>query len=236
MRNAKTVANQYPKELLNRISKVSNKRARLVLDTIIANGSVTTDELKEFGYNHAPRAARDVRELGFTLITTMVTGAGGKRMAAYSLDTAVEVGKSGRIHMPKKERDAIIVASGSKCQICGAIHDLQVDHRVPYEVAGESLKNEPNACMVLDGTCNRRKSWTCEHCQNFLKLKQVAICQSCYWANPEQHSHVAMEQMRRVDVVFLGRDAKAFDEFRERLKKDDTAQNAIKEIVIKLGE
>jgi hypothetical protein len=236
MRNANTVASQYPEELLNRISKVKNKRARLVLDTIVANGNVTTDELKELGYNHAPRAARDVRELGFTLITTMITGAGGKRMAAYSLGTVVQAGKSGRIQIPKKERDAIIAAAGSKCQICGAIHDLQVDHRVPYEVAGESLKNEPNACMVLDGTCNRRKSWTCEHCQNFLKLKQVSICQSCYWANPEQHSHVAMEQMRRVDVVFLGRDAKAFDEFRERLNKDDTAQNAIKEIVLKLGE
>lgn len=229
-----TVAKDFPEELLARINEVKNKRARLVLDTIVKNGSITTEQLKNLGYDHPPRAARDVRELGFTLVTTMVTGAGGKRMAAYSLGTAIDSAKSGRVQLAKRERDAVIATAGGKCQICGGLHDLQVDHRVPYEVAGESLKGQPDTYMVLDGTCNRRKSWTCEHCPN-LKLKKIAVCQDCYWANPEQHSHVAMEQIRRLDILFTGAEVEAFDSFRAaRAKQGLNAQQAIKKLVLEL--
>lgn len=209
----------FPPELLARIKEVTNKRARIVLDTIVKNGRITTEELKILGYDHPPRAARDVRELGFTLITTMVTGSEGKRMAAYSLGTALDAAKSGRLQLPKKERDAVIAAAGQKCQICGATHDLQVDHRVPYQVAGETLAGQPDVYMVLDGTCNRRKSWACEHCQNLLNKRLVSVCQTCYWANPEQHSHVAMENIRRVDLVFNGQESETFDRFRSLCAK-----------------
>jgi len=60
-------------------------------------------------------------------------------MAAYSLTIGSDIKKTGREQLPKKDRDALILAAGSKCQICGATHDLQIDHRVPYEVAAESL-------------------------------------------------------------------------------------------------
>ena len=238
MATAKPVAEKLPNEMLERIAAVTNKRARVVLDTIVSNGIITTDELKEIGYNHPPRAARDVRELGFTLKTTIVKNAAtGKRMAAYTLLPTVEAGKHGRVQLPKKERNAIIGAAGGKCQICGATHDLQVDHRVPYEVAGESLKGEKNTYMVLDGTCNRRKSWACEHCPNLAKLKQITTCQTCYWANPEEHSHVAMEPIRRADIVFQGEEAKAFDQFRKVSKRNGKAVDvALKELIAKLGK
>jgi hypothetical protein len=226
------VASKIPQNILDQIALVKNKRARIILDTIVKKGSINTDELKALGYQHPPRAARDVRELGFSLITTSVAGEGGKQIASYSLGNTMEAGKSGRAQLPKKQRDALIAAAGERCQICGAAHDLQVDHRVPYEVAGESLKDQPNAYMVLDGTCNRRKSWVCEHCPNFLRLKQVGTCQSCYWANPQEHLHAAMEPIRRVDLVFIGDETPAFDKFRnEHMRKGESVPSALKALM-----
>lgn len=48
-----------PKELLKRIEAVTNKRARFVLDNIVKNGVVTTEEINRAGYDHPPRAAQD---------------------------------------------------------------------------------------------------------------------------------------------------------------------------------
>lgn len=223
---------KLPEQLLQRIAAVKNKRARLVLDTIVANGQVTTEELQQLGYNHPPRAIRDVRELGFMLVTTSVKNATGKRMASYTLALEFETAKTGRLQLARKQRDAVIKAAGGKCQLCGATHDLQVDHRVPYQVAGESLKAEENAYMVLCGTCNRRKSWVCEHCPNLLKLKRVKTCKSCYWANPERHLHVAMNPIRRLDLLFEGEDAKRFDAFRKRCEgKRRSVEECLKELV-----
>jgi hypothetical protein len=231
------MAAKLPEELLTRIAQVTNKRARLVLDTIAQKGSITTAELQKLGYDHAPRAARDVRELGFTLVTTMVKNASGKRMAEYSLALNVEAVKTGRLRLPKKDRDAVIRASGGKCQLCGAAHDLQVDHRVPYQVAGESLKGTVDPYMVLDGTCNRRKSWICEHCPNLLRYKRVETCQSCYWAYPEEHTHVAMEELRRLDVLFSGEETKVFDRFRKvGQRQGQSVRDRVMELVRESGK
>jgi Zn-finger protein len=70
-----------------------------------------------------------------------------------------------------------------------------------------------------------------------LKLKQVKTCQSCYWANPEQHVHVAMEQIRRVDLVFGGEEAQKFDELRQRCKRrGKSVAQGLKELLIESGE
>lgn len=68
------------------IEKVSNKRARFVLDSIVRNGIVSTEEISKAGYDHPPRAAQDVRDLGFPLKTLMVRHSNGRRIAAYTLD------------------------------------------------------------------------------------------------------------------------------------------------------
>jgi ABC-type phosphate transport system auxiliary subunit len=62
-----TERKQIPAKLVQRINTVTNKRARFVLDSIVKNGSVSTTQLKEAGYDHPPRAARDAVELGFAL-------------------------------------------------------------------------------------------------------------------------------------------------------------------------
>jgi hypothetical protein len=224
---------QIPEELLARIKGVTNKRARLVLDKIVENGRISTEELAELGYNHPPRAARDVRELGISLKTIKVKHSDGRSIGAYVLDLeGALVGKDGRSAMPKKKRDALVKAAGSRCQICGGERNLQVDHRIPYEVAGESQSSEKDPYQILDGTCNRKKSWSCEHCHNWIELKDLDICRTCYWANSENYTHVAMEQQRRVDLVWIGDEVHDFEQLKAAALRDQrSVHNEIKELL-----
>lgn len=195
---------KIPKDFLQRISTVKNKRALLVLKTIVEKGFVTTEDLNKAGYGHPPRAARDVRELGFPLITIREKNSKGKSNASYKFDTSknLQPNKMGRRLLPKKKRDLIIRSANGKCQICGANHNLQVDHRIPYEVAGEPKNEGEEHFQVLCGSCNRKKSWDCEHCENLLNIKDLEKCRTCYWAEPNVYIHVAMRQQRRVDLVW----------------------------------
>lgn len=81
-------------------------------------------------------------------------------------------------------------------------HALQVDHRVPYEIAGEPRQVNPDEFMLLCGSANRAKSWSCEHCDNWRQLKRRDVCASCYWAFPEDYQHVAMNPRRRLDLLW----------------------------------
>ena len=111
-------------------------------------------------------------------------------------------------------------------------HDLQVDHRVPYQVAGETLKDRDAPYMALDGSCNRRKSWACEHCHNFKEIHKVKICQQCYWANPREHKHVAMLPIRRAEIVWEGEDCAAFDKFEATCKRERiTLADGLKKLI-----
>ena len=60
----------YPKEFIKLLQSVKAKRPKTVIDHILKHGQITTEELKDtYGYNHPPRAARDVREQGIPLKT-----------------------------------------------------------------------------------------------------------------------------------------------------------------------
>jgi hypothetical protein len=80
--------------------------------------------------------------------------------------------------------------------------ELQIDHRIPYEVGGDDSSLDTEQFMLLSGSANRAKSWSCEHCENWRILKRVDICRTCYWAYPEQYEHVAMTQVRRLDILW----------------------------------
>src|SRR5260221_14740231 len=77
-----------PEEIIALCNQVTAKRARTVIDHIIAHGSITTEDLKNiYGYDHPPRAIRDVREHGIPLITFKVTSSTtGRKIAAYKFD------------------------------------------------------------------------------------------------------------------------------------------------------
>jgi len=73
-----------PIEFIELCHSVTAKRPKTVIDHILKHGFITTQELKEkYGYNHPPRAARDVREHGIPLETFRVTGSDGREIAAY---------------------------------------------------------------------------------------------------------------------------------------------------------
>ena len=74
---------KLPKAFLERLNAVTAKRPRTVIQYILEHGSVSTEELKSMGYEHAPRAARDVREQGIPLETFRVKDANGRSIAAY---------------------------------------------------------------------------------------------------------------------------------------------------------
>lgn len=207
---------ELPKRLLEQIAAVTNKRARFVLDSIVKNGQVTTEEINRAGYEHPPRAVRDARELGFRIKTIKVKHSNGRSIAAYIFATSAntDTTKFGRAALSKKQRDEIIARAGKRCQICGAEHDLQVDHRIPYEVAGESQAKQVSPYLVLCGSCNRKKSWTCEHCENWTTTKSLKVCASCYWSEPTMFSHVAGKQQRRADLVWIEGEVAEFDRIR----------------------
>ena len=93
---------------------------------------------------------------------------------------------------------------------------LQIDHRIPYEVAGDhGNATHPDDFMLLCGSANRAKSWSCEHCDNWKRIRNSAICRSCYWAYPENYTHVAMRQIRRLDLIWEGDGIAQYDRIRE---------------------
>lgn len=217
---------KLPEEFLARARSVAARRPKAVIDHIIEHGSVTTEELQHlYGYNHAPRAARDVRENGIPLKTTMTKDSKGRRCGAYTFDLAVAVDGQkigGRKAFSKNVKDALITRDGERCDICKLDYQaryLQVDHRVPYEVAGESLSDDLEQLMLVCGSCNRGKSWSCEHCENWLTNKEIKACQSCYWASPDENTHTALVQIRRADVAWKGDEVRVYDKLRAKAKK-----------------
>lgn len=220
-----SVKQKIPNQLKERIRSVTSKRPRTVLDHILKHGFITTEQLRnKYGYDHPPRAARDVREQGIQLETFKVTSTSGRKIAAYRLDLKAEVhsGKSGRKQFPKKLKRVLLELGGPKCAVCGGQFDptyLQVDHKVPYEVAGESGGDTPEVFMLLCASCNRTKSWACEHCRNWIEIKKAEICSHCYWASPDNYKHIAMVNIRRADISWIGEDVKLFDRLRDAAEK-----------------
>ncbi|MCL4502236.1 MAG: HNH endonuclease [Deltaproteobacteria bacterium] len=185
----------------------------------------------KYGYNHPPRAARDVREQGIPLETFRVEGSDGRKIGAYRFGEPqrARFGRlKGRTAFSKELKKNLIEINGSRCEIHLEIfneRDLQIDHRIPYEVAGDDPgnMNDPNSYMLLCGSANRAKSWSCEHCVNWLELKKVEICQKCYWAYPENYEHIAMRQIRRVDIIWSEDEVNIYEKLKKRtqeLQKD----------------
>jgi hypothetical protein len=215
---------QLPKEFVKLCKKVTAKRPRTVIDHILKHGFITTQELKDkYGYNHPPRAVRDVKENGIPIEMFRVEGSDGRKIAAYRFGDPAKsrFGKlTGRTAFTKELKQALIDKRGCRCAIYLESFDereLQIDHRIPFEVAGDAADAELQTedFMLLCGSANRAKSWSCEHCANWLEQKDVTICQSCYWAYPENYSHIAMRLARRLDIMWTGAEVAVYD----RLKK-----------------
>lgn len=232
-----------PKEFIDLCHSVTAKRPKTVIDHILKHGSITTEELKEkYGYSHPPRAARDVREHGIPLETFRVAGSDGRQIAAYRFgDVSNQRFKklSGRTGLSKKIKDALVEKYGCKCFIYleeVVERELQIDHRIPYEVGGdgEGAELNPEDFMLLSGSANRAKSWSCEHCENWNSIKDRTICLTCYWAYPENYSHIATRQIRRLDLVWQGKEIDIYEKLKaEAHSLDKEIPSFVKEIIEK---
>lgn len=200
-----------------------------MIDHILEHGYITTEELKDiYGYNHPPRAARDVRERGIPLETFYVESSDGRRIGAYRFGDPADVEDDklrGRKVFSKDFKAALLARQDSRCAICNTRYQsryLQVDHRVPYEVSGDVVgQRNLEDYMLLCSTCNRAKSWSCEHCDNWLQHKDETICRDCYWAYPHAYAHVAMQPERRIALTWQGDDVESFDDLRERANDEN---------------
>ena len=204
------MSDNIPREILKLCMKVTAKRAKTVLDHIIKHGFITTEDLKNsYGYDHPPRAVRDVREHGIPLETFKVRSkTSGRMIAAYRFDDPKHI-KAGRIGgrsaFSKFFKTLLIEKYGSRCAVNGQIFEsryLQIDHRVPYEIDGDAQEEDISAFMLLDASSQRAKSWSCEHCKNFLSIRNPNICKLCFWASPEQYEHIAMQKERRLELIW----------------------------------
>ena len=198
-------------EFLERLAAVTGRRSRTVVEHILEHGFITTQELNErYGYDHPPRAARDVREQGIPLETFSVSGNHGRTIGAYRFGDPNQFREGrigGRVTWRRELKSSLIDAQSSRCGICHIEFEsryLQIDHRVPYEVGGEVDVQQVGEFMLLCGSCNRAKSWSCEHCENWTTDRLKDVCQTCYWANPHDYTHVAMRPMRRLDLAWAG--------------------------------
>lgn len=228
---------KLPSEFIERLKLVTGKRSRIVVDHILEHGSITTEDLEQiYGYKHPPRAVRDVRDQGIPIETYSVKSTDGRTIAAYRFGDPSDLREGllgGRTGFTRQFRQKLYKQSDKRCGICNgrfALRELQVDHRIPYEIARDvdHSTDDTSAYMLLCGSCNRTKSWTCEHCPNWQK-RDPAICGNCYWAQPTTYSHVATETVRRTEIVWQGEDE---TEMYEQLSKSAAkAERSIQEYI-----
>ncbi|MCK5727099.1 MAG: HNH endonuclease [Thiotrichaceae bacterium] len=233
---------EYPLEFIKLLKSIKAKRPKTVIDHILEYGQITSEELKEkYGYNHPPRAIRDVREQGIPVITFRVTSTDGRKIGAYKFGDPSDVRStqlSGRTAFTSKLKSALIEKYGTKCNIYlepFPVRELQIDHRIPFEIDGDGgeLSLESSEYMLLCASANRAKSWSCENCSNW-KIKNKNSCQTCYWAYPESYSHIAMRDIRRLDLLWSGDEITEYDKLvKEASKVKEDAPEYVKNVLRK---
>lgn len=229
---------KYPKNTIEKLNAITDKRPATVIQHILKHGFITTEELKNnYGYEHAPRAARDVRERGVNLITYRVKGSDGRNIAAYKFGDPVFVEDKlskvgGRTALSQALKKSLVDKHGSVCFIYLQPMEerlLQVDYRVPYEIGGEQDENDIDCYMLLSPSANRAKSWTCEHCSNWV-VKDPAMCENCFWAHPEEYTHIAGKEERQIIITFTDNEIEDYNRLISLVGIDE-AEKTIKDLI-----
>jgi 5-methylcytosine-specific restriction endonuclease McrA len=233
---------KLPKQMKQLISNSKlSKRAQIVVRHILRNGSITTEDIEGYGYKHPPRAIGDVRDAGISLKMSRVLSSDERRIGKYEFAdlTQVQEGRlDGREVFPKPFRAKLFAASNGRCAICSGKFEsryLQIDHRIPYRIAGEKRDSERDArdYTLVCGSCNRAKSWSCEHCPNW-SSKSAEICSKCYWASPEDYTHIALREVRRADILWDENEVQVYEQLKgEAQKNKHTIPDYVKEIIAK---
>lgn len=228
---------KYSKDIIKKLNQITDKRPFTVIQHIIKHGYITTEELETlYGYKHPPRAVRDVRERGVNIVTYRVKASDGRSIGAYKFGDPVFIEyntskTAGRTILSQTLKKALIERFGS---ICFVYHQsmeerlLQVDHRIPYEIGGEQSDNI-DCYMLLSPSANRAKSWTCEHCPNW-KIKSIDFCKQCFWAHPEEYTHIAGKKQKVIIVSFTDNEIEDYNKLIELVGKEN-AEITIKQLI-----
>lgn len=225
------------KSELNKLNSITDKRPLTVIQHIIKKGFITTEELtNDYGYEHAPRAARDVRERGINLVTYRVKSTDGRSIAAYKFGEPVFIDNkiskvAGRTALSNALKKALVDKYGAICFIYLQPMEerlLQIDHRIPYEIGGEQEDNI-DCYMLLSPSANRAKSWTCEHCPNWSQ-KNIEFCSNCFWAHPEDYTHIAGKEGRQIIITFTDNEIEDYNRLIE-LVGQEQAESTIKDLI-----
>lgn len=231
---------RYPKDFLEKLNAITDKRPATVVRHILKHGYITTEELETlYGYKHPPRAIRDVREHGIPVETYRVKSSDGRSIGAYRFgDPSKAEDKlskvQGRTVLSKALKKALIEKYGSVCFIYLQPMEerlLQVDHRIPYEIGGEQSEDNVECYMLLSPSANRAKSWTCEHCPNW-EVQDASFCLNCFWAYPENYTHIAGKEQRQITIIFTGNEIEDYNRLIE-LIGHEKAEQTIKDLIEK---
>ena len=100
------------------------------------------------------------------------------------------------------------------------VRELQIDHRIPFEIIGDdrNVPENPDDYMLLSVSANRAKSWSCENCKNW-QNRNIKKCQSCYWAFPENYSHIAMREIRCLDILWANNEIIEYNDLKQEAEK-----------------
>lgn len=209
----------YPDEFFTRLRGVS-RRGRLVAWRIFEDGQTTTELLATlYDYSHSPRAARDIKDCGIRIESGRGRHSRTHRpIAIYTFADKSRILMSdavGRSALPHDFVATVFAAADHQCALCaGRFHEqfLQADHRIPYAIVGEAQDQAPLAAdfMAVCRSCNRAKSWTCEHCPNWV-TRDPNVCATCYWASPSDYDHIALVPRRELRLVWLSSEVAEFD-------------------------
>ena len=138
--------------------------------------------------------------------------------------------------MTEKLKNALIDRYGAKCYLYGEEYParlLQPDHRVPYEIGGDPIDMlNTDYFMLLSPSANRDKSWACEHCPNWTE-KNIEMCQTCYYAYPEEYQHIAGVKEKKLDIIFNNEDISLFNEIVKEANLHKTSYQSVVKRIIK---
>ena len=234
---------KLPAEFVKLCKSVTAKRPKTVIDHILKHGFITTQDLKDkYGYNHPPRAVRDVKEHGIPVEMFRVEGSDGRKIAAYRFGDPEKMRfgqQAGRSALGKELKQKLIELHGERCAIYleqFPERELQIDHRIPFEVLGDARGTLQKAddYMLLCSSANRAKSWSCEHCVNWIELKKPEVCRSCYWAYPDNYTHIAMRQARRADILWTEPEIEDYERLKRRtIQLQKNIPSYVKEVLAK---
>jgi hypothetical protein len=206
----------YSAEFVEWARKVKvSKRAQRALEFLLDEGSVTTGDLQAAGYDHPPRAVRDLKDAGFT-IESKIVNVGGKHMSQYTLVDSMSADFAQRRPISNMFRKQLFEQHRYRCAVCGGLfitRMLQADHRVPFHIGGDPEVLETKAFMPLCASDNRAKSMSCETCPNW-QVRDVDMCKACYWHDPEDYSHVATVDERRLTITARDDDVATIDDLK----------------------